>query len=461
MTGAASPPFSCDLAILGAGAAGIGAALGAAKAGRNFLLLEAGDRAGGVARTEIISGGLIDRAAHSTLIRDGKLWTLLEQFELTDALIAPAREASARLIRTHEQRLRKLGPAAFLGSLFTPLDLLRLLAEPFSAWQRPAPDTLADYVRTRLGENFYRRAFFPVAAGIFAGDPEKLSWRHAFPRLFARAGDGSLLLSLFSASPGLRFKSRFVAGKNGTGAWLEACAAALPAGRLRLRHRVTALQRLPEGGYEIHGENESGKFSLLTPQIICALDAASAAALLTPLNAQAASFAEIPFAPVALAHLRLRSADCSLPRALGYLAAADAPVGSLGVLFNSRMFPVRAPDGEESFTAFFGGRCQPELAREDDAVLEKILIEEMRALGLTTATQAAHFTLSRWPRAIPQYEIGHEKFIAAAKAYEAANPGLKIAGNYLYGAGLGEVMAQGLRAVRSEESKNREMRETR
>ena len=451
MTGAASQPLSCDLAILGAGAAGLGAALGAARDGRDFLLLESEGRAGGVARTEKIAGGMIERAAHSTLIRDGELWALLESFGLTGSLLPPSREASARLIRTRAQRLRKLGPAAFLGGLFTPLDLLRLLAEPWFARRRPAPDTLADYARTRWGENFYRHAFFPIAAGIFAGDPEKLSWRHAFPRLFARAGDGSLLLSLCKPAPGPHFRSRFVAGRDGLGAWLVQCAAALPPGRLRLRHRVTALRRLPEGGYEIQGENDTEPFSLRTRQILCALDAGSAAALLRPLSAQAASLAEIPFAPVALAHLRLPAKDCALPRALGYLAAADAPAGSLGVLFNSRMFPGRAPDGEESFTAFFGGRRQPELAGQRDAALENILLDELRALGLTTATQAAHFTVSRWPRAIPQYELGHEKFIAAAAAIEAANPGLKIAGNYLYGAGLGEVMAQGMRAARSEE----------
>lgn len=442
-------PQNCDLAILGAGAAGLGAALGAAKAGRNFFLLESDGRAGGVARTEISAGGRIDRAAHSTLIRDGELWALLESFGLTADLLAPAREASARLIRTRKQRLFALGPMAFFGGLFTPFDLLRLLAEPLAARRQPAPDSLADYTRARLGENFYRHAFFPVAAGIFAGDPEKLSWRHAFPRLHARAGDGSLLLGLLKPAPGPRFKARFVAGRDGTGAWLEQCAAALPVGRLRLCHRVISIARTAEGGYEIHGENESGKFSLHAKQIVCALDAATAAALLAPLSAAAAQLAAIPFAPVALAHLRLRATDCKLPRALGYLAAADAPAGSLGVLFNSRMFPGRAPEGEESFTAFFGGMRQPELAQRDDAGLETLLLEEMRALGLTTAPQAARFTVSRWPRAIPQYEIGHEKFIAAAEAVEAANPGLRIAGNYLHGAGLGEVMARGLRATRT------------
>ena len=140
-----------------------------------------------------------------------------------------------------------------------------------------------------------------------------------------------------------------------------------------------------------------------------------------------------------------------MPNALGYLAAADAPAGSLGVLFSSAMFPGRAPDGEESLTAFFGGRRQPELANADDATLEKILLDELRELGYFFAKQSIHFTVSRWPRAIPQYELGHEKFIAAAVAIEAANPGLKIAGNYLHGAGLGEVMAQGMRAVTRKE----------
>jgi oxygen-dependent protoporphyrinogen oxidase len=39
----------------------------------------------------------------------------------------------------------------------------------------------------------------------------------------------------------------------------------------------------------------------------------------------------------------------------------------------------------------------------------------------------------RWPRAIPQYELGHGRFVARAEEIERDFPGLRISGNFLRG----------------------------
>jgi oxygen-dependent protoporphyrinogen oxidase len=50
----------------------------------------------------------------------------------------------------------------------------------------------------------------------------------------------------------------------------------------------------------------------------------------------------------------------------------------------------------------------------------------------------------RWPRAIPQYEVGHGRFVGLAQALERELPGLKLAGNYLRGISVPDCIANGL-----------------
>ena len=43
---------------------------------------------------------------------------------------------------------------------------------------------MADFVRRRLGVEFLDYAINPFVAGVYAGDPERLSVKHAFAKLY-------------------------------------------------------------------------------------------------------------------------------------------------------------------------------------------------------------------------------------------------------------------------------------
>ena len=66
--------------------------------------------------------------------------------------------------------------------LFSLRTKLRLFAEPFMrARVRPADVSLAALVRDHFGQEIVDYAINPLVAGIYAGDPETLSTKHAFP----------------------------------------------------------------------------------------------------------------------------------------------------------------------------------------------------------------------------------------------------------------------------------------
>jgi len=104
----------------------------------------------------------------------------------------------------------------------------------------------------------------------------------------------------------------------------------------------------------------------------------------------------------------------------------------LGVLFPSEIFPGRAPEGHTVLTAFVGGRTEPEAAGWDDDRLMSVILGELRQT-VGVRGEPLIRTIRRWPRAIPQYEVGHGRFLELAGEIEAAHPGLRIGGNFLHG----------------------------
>jgi oxygen-dependent protoporphyrinogen oxidase len=432
-----------DLLVLGGGAAGLAAALAAKRAGQRVVLLEAKDRVGGVIETVYTDHGLYENGANSTLIRDQEVWELLQWAGGAEEIVLGSPEAKGRYIRT-AKGMKKLGMSAFFGSLFSPLDLLRLLTEPLRAMKAP-PDSLADYARQRLGNNLYRNALYPMMAGIYAGDPEQLSWRHALPRLHARAGDGSLLLGMLKNRGG--FKAHMISGRLGMQPLLERLSSKLAQGELRLLHQVESLHR-EDDEYIVKGKRAVGEFELRAKAVVCAIEGFSLAKLLSPMVAAAARFADLPYAPIALIHLAYRENESRVPQGLGYLSGAGAPAGSLGTLFHSRIFPAHAPGGVCALTAYWGGATRGEFMPWKDEVLIDATLNEHRRLGLLQPeAKPLYAAVTRVMRAIPQYNLGHEKFLDGAATIESELPGLKLAGNYLKGAGVGDTMMAGVRAV--------------
>ena len=181
-----------------------------------------------------------------------------------------------------------------------------------------------------------------------------------------------------------------------------------------------------DGGYRVTTDVDALEATVL----VLAVPADVVATLLAPLTkGRSEAFAEVPYAPLAIVTLGYARARVGHPLdGFGFLAPRCESLRILGCLFPSSLFEGRAPADHVALTAFAGGRTDPEIVGFDDDRLLAVVGRDLgRALGVEG--QPAHVGIRRWPRAIPQYEIGHGRFVELRRAIEAAHPGLHLTGN--------------------------------
>jgi oxygen-dependent protoporphyrinogen oxidase len=439
------------VAVVGGGVTGLTAAWQIQRLGHRVTVLEAGARAGGVVGAQRLGAWLQELGPNSLLEGSAEIATFVDDVGLAPRRLYAAPEAKQRyLVRGGRPVALPTSPGAFLRTpLFSARAKLRLLLEPL--WRRApagADETLADFVRRRLGREFLDYAINPFVAGVYAGDPERLSVRHAFPRLHTlEQQHGSLLLgAIRRRNPSGGPKGRICSFPEGLGEIPRALQARL-LDPVRLRTRVTALRRAGSGwrlALEQRGIPGEAEFDL----VVCALPADALAALDFPELAPDASLrllAEIPHPPVVSVFTGHRREDVTHPLdGFGLLVPAVEGGRILGTLFSSTLFPGRAPEGHVALTTFVGGTRQPELAALDDAALTTLVREELRRFLGVDGTPAI-VRVQRWPRAIPQYAPGHQRFLTAMERLETAAPGVFVGGNCRDGISLPNCIAAGYR----------------
>jgi oxygen-dependent protoporphyrinogen oxidase len=180
--------------------------------------------------------------------------------------------------------------------------------------------------------------------------------------------------------------------------------------------------------------------------VVLAVPADVAARLLdAATGGRSRAFAEIPYAPVAVVALGYRREDVGHPLdGFGYLVPRKEGRRTLGCLFLSALFPGRAPAGHAALSAFVGGRTDPEIVTwEDDRIAAQVQAEVGQALGIWS--EPVFRLVRRWPRAIPQYEVGHGRFVDLADEIEHDLPGLRIGGNFLSGVSVPDCIRNGMK----------------
>jgi oxygen-dependent protoporphyrinogen oxidase len=442
-----------DTIVVGAGISGLVVAHRLQRAGFEVAVIDAGARAGGVIGSVARDGCLFERGPNSALDTTPLIGDLVEHLGLKGEMRFASQAAEKRyVVRDGVLTALPTSPGAFLSTrLFSPSAKLALLREPFLRASAPdAEESIAAFVRRRLGTEFLDYAIDPFVAGIYAGDPEAISVRAAFPKLHALEQRwGSLIRGqIFGAAERRRQKesakntAKSFSFAGGMQVLTDALAAAV--GNIAVHTRATRIERAAAGSFTLRGEQRGGPVEWRARSVVLATPADSAAALVREHALDAAAALEaIAYAPVATVASAYAASSIAHPLdGFGCLVPRKERRRVLGVLFSSTMFEGRAPAGTALLTTFVGGQRSPELpslAEQDIAALAHA--EHAALLG---ARQAPLFqTVTRWPRAIPQYTLGHLDRVARAESTARALPGLFFCANWKGGISVGDCIKSG------------------
>jgi len=448
----ADPPSS-SIAIVGGGITGLTAAWRLQTRGFRVTVFEQADRVGGAILTAQRDGWLVECGPNS-MLESPHLDELVAGLELgAERRYAEPAAKNRYLVRGGRLVAAPAGPHRLVTTpLFSGRAKLRLLAEPFMrARVRPADVSLGALVRDHFGPEILDYAVNPLVAGIYAGDPDALSTKYAFPKLWeAEQTHGSLIRGLIAQmrqkrARGERGVARIVSFTRGLQALPEALAAQLPAGAIRTG--ATVLSLTPGAPWRVVARRDGLAAAEEFDAVVLALPAPALAALpIGPAETRPlASLAVVDYPPVTSLFLGFRRDQVAHPLdGFGVLVPAVEHRSVLGVLFSSTLFAGRAPAGHVALTVYVGGTRQPELAQLPPASLRPRVLADLRELlGVTGEPVFSHVTA--WPHAIPQYNLGYERVLAAITDAEAQHPGLFVGGHIRDGISVANCIGAGLR----------------
>jgi oxygen-dependent protoporphyrinogen oxidase len=431
---------SKSVVVVGGGISGLVAAWRLERLGLDVAVLEAEPRAGGTIGTAREQGCLVEAGPNSALDTTPLIGRLLDDLRIAGQRIDAGATAKNRFILRGGRLLAlPLSPPALVATpLFSLRAKLALLREPFvGRGAAGAEETVAQFVRRRLGEEFLDYAINPFVAGVYAGDPERLSLRAAFPRLHEiEQRYGSLIRGQIlgrrereCSTERSRQSASMFSFRDGMQTLPDALASRLA--RVALSTRASALARDPQGFWTVSAEGPAGLTQLRARAVVLAAPAYAACGLVRAHSPAAAdALGQIVYPPVAVVASAYERA--SLAHALdgfGFLVPEKERRRILGALFSSTLFANRAPQGTALLTTFVGGMRQPALAQEgEDAIANSVNEELAPLLGASAAPRWTR--VRRWARAIPQYTLGHLARIAELERAERALPGLHFCANY-------------------------------
>lgn len=443
-----------EVVIVGGGIAGLAAAWTLQQRGVPFRLFEATDRWGGVIRTEVVSGFLLEAGPDAFIAQKPEAAALCRELGLGERLV-PSNTSLKTVFVLRKGRLVPMPEGLALGvptrvrsflrsSLVSWPGKMRMGLEPFVPRRRDGSDeSVADFFRRRLGDEALRSLGDPLISAIHGGDAARLSMRAVLPRFADMETKGSLLLGLWRQARGARKGGpAFYALQGGLSELVNALVSRLPPESRRLSEAVQEVRREGEGVTV-----ETQATVLRARAVLLALPPHRAARLLEPVDREAAAMLDrIVIAPAATVHIAYRREDVAHPLdGHGMLVPADEGLRCAACSFVSTKFPARAPGGHVLLRVAYGGVRDPEAVRMEEGDLARLAHQEMgRPLGIRAEPLISR--VYRWPFATPQMEVGHFELVARIERRMAELPGIHLAGGGLKGVGLPDVIG-GARSV--------------
>src|ERR1700735_2802950 len=440
--------------VVGAGLAGLACTHRLSQLGVEVTVLEAADRAGGLLGTIHKDVFLFESGPQSFQTTE-TLLRLIRELGIESELQKGVRPPPPSF-RPHS-RLQKIptSPQAMLtSSLLGAGSRWKILSEPFRKTHPPASEeSVASFARRKFGDEILEYLVGPFVSGVYAGDPEKLSLKAAFPSLDEWEREyGSVLRGAKKARSrkAPREPESLCSFQQGVATLPNAMAAKL-GDLLRTRTRAVSINRLGSAGSETHelqiqsGENLG---TLHAASIVLATPAYVSAHLLESISAQLGhTLSGIAYAPVAVVAAGYYQQQVGEPmNGFGFLVPRGEKLHTLGTVWNSSLFPGRAPRGSITVTSFTGGATNPEIAENPEEEIAKIIQSENERILKIIGSPVAS-AVWKYPRALPQYNLGHGHVVESIRDAERKLSGIFFAGNYLEGPSIGKCVENGFQTA--------------
>jgi protoporphyrinogen/coproporphyrinogen III oxidase len=438
------------VAVVGGGIAGLTAAYRLKQRGIRVVLYEATDRLGGVVLTEQEDGYLADLGPNSLTAPGPELRSLIAHLGLESSLVGSSPKAHRRFV-VKKNKLLPLptSPSEILTTrLLSQSAKLAVFGEPLvDESDSLMEESIAGFVRRRFNQEVLDYIVNPYVAGVYAGDPEQLSIRHALPKLYGlERSHGSVLKAFMGTSRAKKKRKKageeppapLVSFREGMEQLPAALARELHA-EVRLKAPVTSV-RFGLKGWTIGAAFQASELYdgvvLTTPaHRTDELD------LDLPIGDRLKTLGSITYPSVAVVVLGFRREDVTHPLdGFGFLVPEVERRHVLGVIFSSTIFPDRAPEGHVTLTAFVGGVRNPDLANADVPTITARVLDDLHLL-LGAKGEPTFRAFHLWSKAIPQYDLTYSRFKEIMDEVERRNPGLALAGSYREGVAMGDVIA--------------------
>jgi oxygen-dependent protoporphyrinogen oxidase len=404
------------------------------------VIVEAASRPGGALHTEELDGFRFESGGNGFLTNKPDCLQLVNDSGGSGLLLPSSDAARKRYIYTDRLHRMPESPPLFARSrLLTLSQKLRMLGEFVVPARRDGPDeTLREFGDRRLGPAFTSVFLDAMSAGIYGSTPERISVQAAFPLVVALEHEhGGLFRGMIAKrSKGAGPGGVLTSTRGGISSMIDHLAAVIDA-EWHFDAPVEAVERSGDG------------FVMHTPQgavpadrvVICSPSYASAGMLRGIDPELARRLASIDYSPIAVVGFGYRSLEHPLD-GFGLLTTTSSRQPILGVLWDSSIFPDRAPVGAKSLRVMIGGQRNPELVQQDQTGLIRTAREGVRnTMGIDSEPDVVF--VKRWERGIPSYAPGHVANVDAIFAQLERTPGLYLNNNAYRGIAMNDCARNG------------------
>ncbi|HMK55553.1 MAG TPA: protoporphyrinogen oxidase [Dissulfurispiraceae bacterium] len=437
------------IAIVGGGISGLSLAyaLFEKKHDADIKVFEAENRPGGKIYTEKVDGYVCEAGVNGFL--DNKPSTLELAGRINLPPVKSNDNARKRFIYS-DGMLRQIPDSAmkfFMSNFLSLSGRARMIGEYFVPPSRNNDETLESFAVRRVGREFYEKLLDPMASGVYAGDPTKMSIRSCFAKVYDLEQKYGGLIRGFMAlgKEAKRAGKKVEAGPGGTlmsfsgGMYsIIETLKSLLGDKVETGKAAAGIEKIGSG-YRLHFKDGS---AYEADCLVLACPAIDSAEIVRDFDKEiCGTLRTIPYPPLSVVSFGYKREkihrDINL---FGYLIPGKERRRILGTLFDSSIFENRAPEGYVLLRNMVGGARAERFAILDDEKLIGLVRDELAAI-MGLMAEPDFVRVFRWERAIPQYLVGHYRKLETLDDASARHDNFHLTGNAYRGVAVNDCIA--------------------